>query len=192
MEAGRGRRGQERRHFVDEFKTEAVALLASSGRLLVRIAGELGISLAMLRNRAPAAQAGMRGRRRIRNWGRQRLVPAPRMAISRLCRADERVRLERGILRRRWRFSRNRRDEVPPDRGSPGCLAGAGHVQRTERVALRLLCLAITAGERAQDRRAWAAGRYPAGSCPAPGTVWGAPRIQAELRAEGQSVGRKR
>jgi transposase-like protein len=31
--------GQERRHFTDEFKTEAVALLASSGRPLVQIAG---------------------------------------------------------------------------------------------------------------------------------------------------------
>ena len=42
--------GQERRHFTDEFKTEAVALLASSGRPLVQIAGELGISPSMLRN----------------------------------------------------------------------------------------------------------------------------------------------
>ena len=42
--------GQERRHFTDEFKTEAVALLASSGRPLVQIAGALGISPAMLRN----------------------------------------------------------------------------------------------------------------------------------------------
>ncbi len=42
--------GQERRHFTDEFKKEAVALLASSGRPLVQIAGELGISPSMLRN----------------------------------------------------------------------------------------------------------------------------------------------
>ena len=42
--------GQERRHFTDEFKTEAVALLASSGRPLVQIAGELGLSPSMLRN----------------------------------------------------------------------------------------------------------------------------------------------
>jgi len=47
--------GQERRHFTDEFKTEAVALLASSGRLLVQIAGELGISPSI---RHPAAVGG--------------------------------------------------------------------------------------------------------------------------------------
>ena len=37
--------GQERRHFTDEFKREAVALLVSSGRPLSQIANELGISL---------------------------------------------------------------------------------------------------------------------------------------------------
>src|SRR3954451_20620667 len=42
--------GQERRHFTDEFKTEAVALLASSGPPLIQIASELGISPSMLRN----------------------------------------------------------------------------------------------------------------------------------------------
>jgi transposase len=41
---------QGRRHFTDEFKREAVALLVSSGRPLSRIASELGISAAMLRN----------------------------------------------------------------------------------------------------------------------------------------------
>ena len=42
--------GQERRRFTDEFKTEAIALLASSGRPLVQIARELGLSPSMLRN----------------------------------------------------------------------------------------------------------------------------------------------
>ncbi|HEX2150408.1 MAG TPA: transposase [Stellaceae bacterium] len=41
--------GQERRHFTGEFKREAVALLASSGRRLVQIAGELDIAPSMLR-----------------------------------------------------------------------------------------------------------------------------------------------
>ena len=36
--------GQGRRQFTDEFKREAVALLASSGRPLTQIAGELGIA----------------------------------------------------------------------------------------------------------------------------------------------------
>src|SRR5881392_2893288 len=42
--------GQGRRHFTDEFKREAVALLVSSGRPLIQIASELGISPSMLRN----------------------------------------------------------------------------------------------------------------------------------------------
>jgi transposase len=42
--------GQSRRQFTDEFKREAVALLASSGRPLTQIAEELGIAPSMLRN----------------------------------------------------------------------------------------------------------------------------------------------
>ena len=41
---------QGRRQFTDEFKREAVALLVSSGRPLIQIASELGISPSMLRN----------------------------------------------------------------------------------------------------------------------------------------------
>jgi len=41
---------QGRRQYTDEFKREAVALLASSGRPLLQIANELGISPSMLRN----------------------------------------------------------------------------------------------------------------------------------------------
>jgi transposase len=41
---------QGRRQFTDEFKREAVALLASSGRPLTQIASELGIAPSMLRN----------------------------------------------------------------------------------------------------------------------------------------------
>jgi transposase len=41
---------QEGRDFSEGFKTAAVALLASGGRPLLRIAGELGISPWMARN----------------------------------------------------------------------------------------------------------------------------------------------
>jgi transposase len=164
--------GQERRHFTDEFKTEAVALLASSGRPLVQIAGELGISPLLLRN--------------WRNWREGRdagSAPFPKPAlhsvadpaaeISRLCRENDRLRLQRDILKRQSRSSRKRRDEVPLDRGSPGCLAGAGHVRCAEHLALWFLRLAITAGEPAQDRRSRAAERYPAPSRRPPWLIWG-------------------
>ena len=53
--------GTARRQYTDEFKREAVGLLASSGRPLSQIAGELGISAARLRawrNGSGGGQAG--------------------------------------------------------------------------------------------------------------------------------------
>ena len=93
--------GQGRRQFTDEFKREAVALLASSGRPLTQIAGELGIAPSMLRN--------WRNRGGGRNAGSAlRLntpAPAPHFAsdpaveISRLRRENDRLRMERDILK---------------------------------------------------------------------------------------------
>src|SRR4029453_6485987 len=45
--------GQGRRQFTDEFKREAVGLLASSGRAVLQIAKELGISPSMVRHWRP-------------------------------------------------------------------------------------------------------------------------------------------
>jgi transposase len=93
--------GHERRHFTDEFKTEAIALLAGSGRPLVQIAGELGISPSMLRN--------WRNRQGGQNAGSAvpakpasatPSVPDPAAEISRLRRENDRLRLERDILKK--------------------------------------------------------------------------------------------
>jgi len=93
--------GQERRHFTDEYKTEAIALLASSGRPLVKIAGELGISPSMLRN--------WRNRQGGRNTGAAMAlkpasaissVPDPAAEMSRLRRENDRLRMERDILKK--------------------------------------------------------------------------------------------
>jgi transposase len=98
-----------RRQFTDEFKREAVALLASSGRPLLQIASELGISPSMLRN--------WRNRSEGRNAGSAlRPIPAPAphsapdsaLEISRLRRENDRLRMERDILKN---FSRG---FVPP------------------------------------------------------------------------------
>jgi len=157
---------QGRRQFTDEFKQEAVALLAISGRPLTQIAAELGITPSMLRN--------WRNRGGGRNaWPALRpntLAPAthsvldPAAEISRLRRENDRLRMERDILKKLWPSSRNPRNEVPPHPGSSRRLAGARHVRGAERVAVRLLRVAITAGEPAQDCQSWASGRYPAGS----------------------------
>jgi transposase len=93
--------GQERRHFTDEFKTEAIALLASSGRPLLQIASELGISPSMLRN--------WRNRSAGRHSGSalhpipvaaSPSVPDPAAEISRLRRENDRLRMERDILKK--------------------------------------------------------------------------------------------
>ena len=92
--------GAGRRQFTDEFKREAVALLASSGRPLTQIAAELGIAPSMLRN--------WRGRSGGRNAGpalrpntpAPHSVPDPAAEISRLRRENDRLRMEHDILER--------------------------------------------------------------------------------------------
>jgi transposase len=93
--------GQARRQYTAEFKTEAVALLAGSGRPLVQIASELGISPSMLRN--------WRNRSGGRDAGSARhpipasvapSVPDPTGEISRLRRENDRLRMERDILKK--------------------------------------------------------------------------------------------
>jgi transposase len=99
--------GQERRHFTDEFKTEAIALLASSGRPLVQIAGELGISPSMLRNWRNRQGGGNTGAA-VTPKPAAHSVPDPAVEISRLRRENERLRMERDILKN------SSRDFLPP------------------------------------------------------------------------------
>ena len=93
--------GQERRHFTDEFKTEAIALLASSGRPLVQIAGELGISPSMLRNWRNR-QGGQNAGSAVppKSASAMPSVPDPAAEISRLRRENDRLRMERDILKK--------------------------------------------------------------------------------------------
>src|SRR5262245_29555685 len=93
--------GQGRRHFTDEFKREAVALLVSSGRPLSRIAGELGIAPSMLRN-----WRNGNGGRDAGSAPVSGAAPTPHPAvdpaaeISRLRRENDRLRTERDILKK--------------------------------------------------------------------------------------------
>ena len=92
--------GQDRRHFRDEFKTEAIALLASSGRPLLQIASELGISPSMLRNwrnRPGGQNAGSAVPSRLASATPS--VPDVAAEISRLRRENDRLRMERDILK---------------------------------------------------------------------------------------------
>jgi transposase len=92
--------GQERRHFTDEFKTEAVALLASSGRPLVQIASELGLSPSMLRNWRHRSMGGHAGSAAPPIAASAPPSVLDRAAeISRLRRESDRPRRERDILK---------------------------------------------------------------------------------------------
>lgn len=92
---------QGRRQFTDEFKREAVALLASSGRPLLQIASELGISPSMLRNwrnRSEGRNAGPAPGSGAAPTLHSGLDPASE--ISRLRRENDRLRTERDILKK--------------------------------------------------------------------------------------------
>jgi len=92
--------GQERRHFTDEFKQEAVALLASSGRSLGQIAGELGISPSMLRNWRNRSDGRGAGTALHPNKSASTSSSDPTAEITRLRRENDRLRMERDILKK--------------------------------------------------------------------------------------------
>ena len=79
--------GASRRQYTDEFKREAVELLASSGRPLSQIAQELGI---------PAA--------RLRAWRNRSGGVDLAAENARLRRENERLRMEREILKKTLRI----------------------------------------------------------------------------------------
>ena len=94
--------GQGRRQFTDEFKREAVALLASSDRPLTQIAGELGIAPSMLRNwrgRSGGWNAGPALRPNTTASAPHSALD-PAVEISRLRRENDRLRMERDILKK--------------------------------------------------------------------------------------------
>src|SRR5881227_211780 len=99
MGAERCRMGQERRHFTDEFKRESVALLASSGRPLGQIGGELGISPSMLRNWRNRSDGRSAGTALHPNTSASTPPSPDPTAETRLRRENDRLRIERDILK---------------------------------------------------------------------------------------------
>ena len=94
-----------RRDFTPEFKREAVALLASSGRPLMQIATELGISPSMLRNWRAVVKGGpprsRAGSRTPTSSASPMASPADQAAeIARLRRELDRTRMERDVLKK--------------------------------------------------------------------------------------------
>jgi transposase len=96
--SGKVSNGSGRGHFRDEFKTEAIALLAGSGRRLVEIAGELGISPSMLRNWRNRQEGQHAGSAVPAKPASAMPCVADRAAeISRLRRENDRLCMERDI-----------------------------------------------------------------------------------------------
>ena len=157
---------QGRRHFTDEFKREAVALLVSSGRPLTRDrerAGHLPLDAAQLAQWTRRPGCGVGAAHEPASVPHS--APDPAVEISRLRRENDRLQTERDIFKKKlWRSSRNRRDEVPLDRGPPGDLAGACHVRGAERVAVGLPRVVVTAGQPTQDRQSRALANHHASS----------------------------
>ena len=90
-----------RREFSSEFKREAVALLEASGRPLMQVAMEVGISPSMLRNWRAAVRDGV-ARSRVAAPGVSALPsPADQASeITRLKRELDRTRMERDVLKK--------------------------------------------------------------------------------------------
>ena len=91
---------QARRQFTDDFKREAVALLVSSGRPLTQIAGELGIAPSMLRNWQRGGRNAGPALRPNTPASASHSVLDPAAEISRLRRENNRLRMERDILKK--------------------------------------------------------------------------------------------
>ena len=90
-----------RRDFTPEFKREAVALLENSGRPLMQIATELGISPSMLRNWRAVVNGGPPRSRAGSKTPSPSASPADQAAeIARLRRELDRTRMERDVLKK--------------------------------------------------------------------------------------------
>ena len=184
---------QGRRQYTDEFKREAVALLASSGRPLLQIANELGISPSMLRNwrnRGEGRNAGSALRpipapapHSAPGLGIGNLPPSPRERSSAYGARHFKKSCGHllGTAEMRFRLIEDQRDVWPVrvmcdalSVSPSGFYAWRSRPESPRKMANRELLVEIRRVH-AQHRE-----RY------------GAPRIHAELRAEGYGASRKR
>ena len=92
---------RQRRSFTDEYKRQAVDLVASSGRSVGSVAKELGLRDSVLRRWVENRGAGREPTAATRRPTQAALPSADQAAeISRLQRENERLRMERDILKK--------------------------------------------------------------------------------------------
>jgi transposase len=93
---------RQRRAFTDEYKRQAVDLVASSGRSVGSIAKELGLRDSVLRRWVEQRGAGREPTAATRRPITQAALPSADQAaeVARLQREVERLRMERDILKK--------------------------------------------------------------------------------------------
>ena len=186
--------GTARRQYTDEFKREALGLLASSGRPLSQIAQELGIPAARLRAWRNTTGKGQAGSPR-RPQSQAAIPPAGADLAAenaRLRRENERLRMEREILKKhfahffgstemKFRLIEDQREAFPVrvmcdvmGVSAAGYYAWRGRPESPRKAANRALLTEIRRVHLAHR------GRY------------GAPRIHAALRDLGHTASRGR
>jgi transposase len=94
--------GRVRRSFTDDYKRQAVELVASSGRSVGSVAKELGLRDSVLRRWVELRGAGREPTAALRRSTTQAALPSADQAaeIARLQRENERLRMERDILKK--------------------------------------------------------------------------------------------
>jgi transposase len=93
--------GRRRRSFTDDYKRQAVDLVASSGRSIGAVAKELGLRDSVLRRWVELRGAGREPPAPRRGTTHAALPSADQAAeIARLQRENERLRMERDILKK--------------------------------------------------------------------------------------------
>ena len=93
--------GRQRRSFTDDYKRQAVDLVASSGRSIGSVTKELGLRDSVLRRWVELRGAGREPTAASRRPTTQATLPSADHAaeIARLQRENERLRMERDILK---------------------------------------------------------------------------------------------
>ena len=94
--------GRRRRSFTDDYKRQAVDLVASSGRSVTSVANELGLRDSVLRRWVEKPGMGYEPTATPRRPMTQAALPSADQAaeIARLQQENERLRMERDILKK--------------------------------------------------------------------------------------------
>ncbi len=137
-----------RRRYSREFKIEAVRMVTQLGHPVSEVARDLGVGRGML----------TKWRKQLQEQGVTAFPGAGKMPDQdldgqQLRRDLRRVRQERDILKKRWRSSRNARDEVPDHQATVRQVPGAAVVQDARGVSRRLLRVARKGAEPESARR---------------------------------------